>query len=268
MATEDKHPEQVITASEVALAATAAIVGGPVGAAAGLAGVIASKLTAPLERRRIARERRFLNHVAYFLEVDDPEGAAEFVAENATSDEFADVLERGFEQMKRALDPLAEECICLLTAEHLRRPHAHPKEFSACGRLLESSDAQSLRGLETISSAYVEAYSTLPLGTSGILFDSFGIPNQRNAFFFVATYQNPGMHSTSARRDSPPNLLRLLMQMATHGFGTVWQGFGTVAPPELRDGNPSCRHRFTIADVEPMKRLHAVLAPTRTNRPG
>jgi len=92
---KEHRSERIVDATEVALVTTGALVGGPAGAAFGVLGVLANKMILPLDHFRRAREIRFLERVSYFLEANDPEGAAQFVAEHAVDEQFLDALDRG-----------------------------------------------------------------------------------------------------------------------------------------------------------------------------
>lgn len=137
---EKEKSKPIVDATEIALVTTGAIIGGPPGAALGVLGVLANKMVSPLQRFRRAREDKFLERVSHFLEANDAEGAAQSVAEHAADEQFSDALDRGYEKMRRAFDPLAEECICVLVADHIHSGSVTDRRFVRTGNLLEVSD--------------------------------------------------------------------------------------------------------------------------------
>jgi hypothetical protein len=261
----DNDKEFIVDATEVALVTGGAIVGGSVGAGLSVAAALVSKLARSLERRTAQRQTRFLEMVGNYLDANDPHGAATFVDQAVGTDEFADVLERGYERMRRSYDPLAEECICLLTAEHLRVGRPSAREYVAAGALLEASDAPLLLGIHTVVSAYFEAASQHE-STGLILFDSSGIPQTRGPFFFVVNYARGDVIGRSERIDAPPTLKRALTMMDQHGFGSMWHGMGAAAPEDLSEGGPSCRHDFASSDRASIHLLGRCLTPVGKRR--
>ena len=259
---DDDNKKKAVDAAEIALVVTATAIGGPVGSGLSLAGTIAGKLYSSLERQRANRTARFLKRVGFYLEENDPAGAASFVADKAATDEFADVLERGFERMMKAYNPLAEECICLLTAEYLRLHEPIIRDFAACGDLLVASDTDTLSTLSNITSAYFEAYSDGNVGPKGILFDSSGIPKKTGPFFFIVNYVHDNK-IISPTFESHTNLRRVPILMENHGLGRIPHVTVESAPTEMNQGNPQCEYYFGPEDDIPMKRLHSCLAPVR-----
>lgn len=265
--TEEYKSDRIIDATEVALAATGALVGGPAGAALGVLGVLANKMLLPLHHFRRAREVRFLERVSHFLEANDPEGAAQFVAEHAVDEQFLDALDRGYEKMRRAFDPLAEECICVLVADHIRSASVTDRRFIRAGNLLEVADKAILTALSRLCEAYLAAMKPGGPGALGTVFVSKGVPSKRDPFFFVAIYDESKVLGVSNDFEAPANLDRVLLLLANHGFGETVLPF-SESPPEGRDeGDPSSNHVFRPADHVALVGLHRYLAPVRGSTP-
>lgn len=253
----------MIDATEVALVATGAIVGGQGGAALGVLSVLANKMIRPLEHFRRAREGRFLQRVFHFLEANDPDGAAKFVAEHADSEQFSDALDRGYERMRRTFDPFAEECVCVLVADYIGSGSVTDRRFVRTGGLLEVSDKATLATMTLVCEAHLIAIKVNGPGTLGIVFHSGGVPAKKSPFFFVAMYQGPKVIGISEDFEAPTNLERVLAQMGSHDFGETLRGFGHAAPENRGEGAPSSSHQFRPTDQIGMSSLHRYLAPLR-----
>jgi hypothetical protein len=260
---EDKA-KLIVDAAEIALVTTGAIVGGPPGAALGVLGVLANKMVSPLQRFRRRREHRFLERVSHFLEADDAEGAAQFVAEHAADEQFSDALDRGYEKMRRAFDPLAEECICVLVADHIRSGAVTDRRFVRAGNLLEVSDKADLTTINSICEAYVAATRINGAGVLGIVFHCRGVPNKRGPFFFVVAYERSKVITgISENLDAPANFERVVLQMESHGFGETFRGFGESPPDDRKEGGPSSLLELRPSDHAAMLSLYRYLAPVR-----
>lgn len=264
---KEHKSDRVVDATEVALVTTGALVGGPAGAALGVLGVLANKMLLPLQHFRRAREIRFLERVSHFLEANDPEGAALFVAEHAVDEHFLDALDRGYEKMRRAFDPLAEECICVLVADHIRSASVTDRRFVRAGNLLEVSDKAILTALNQLCEAYLAAMKPGGTGTLGTVFVSQGVPSRRDPFFFVAMSHESKVLAVSNDFEAPTNFDRVLLLLANHGFGETSLPFSESAPEGRGEGDPSSIHVFRPADHVAMVSLHRYLAPVRGSTP-
>jgi hypothetical protein len=261
--TEDHRSKPIVDATEIALVTAGAIVGGPPGAALGVLGVLANKMLSPLERFRRARLARFLERVSHFLEENDPEGAAQFVSEHVTDEQFTDALDRGFEKMRRAFDPLAEECICVLVADHVRSGALTDRRFARAGNLLEVSDRAILTTINGICEAYVAATKLTGSGTLGIVFHSRGVPDKRGPFFFVAVYDRSKVIGISDNLEAPANFERVVLLLENHGFGETFRGLGEAPPRDRQEGGPSSLLELRPSDHEAILSLYRYLAPAR-----
>lgn len=264
MTSKDKE-EGVANVAELGLVATGAAIGGPVGAGVGLAAALVAKLPKALQRGRKVREARFVERVAHYLEEDDADGAAEFIASHSETPEFAGTLERGYEAMRRALDPAAEECICLLTADHSRQGRPTDRRFVRAAALLEACDLLRLRTLNLITTAYIAAGEE---GNRRRLFLDFGasVANRPPSFVVIA-FSGREHVGVSGQVFAPKNLRRLLVDLAHYDYGEEWRSGsgGGGLPVEIaklrRYG--TCAFRFLHEHHEAVHALHRYLAPVR-----
>jgi hypothetical protein len=262
----DRKPksEYAVGATELALVTTGAIVGGPAGAAIGVGASVLAKLGSAMNLWRDAKQSQFLSKVSFYLSEDSPEAAAAFINDHANRDEFVDTLERGYVALRRSFDPLAAECICLLTAEHARLGSPPDRTFARAAALLEESDEEDLTTLQEVVAAYVSTVGLGEIAGTRILFASRGTSKDRqDPFFFVAAYREAKPFAISDNVPSRPNLDRVLAHLSHHGFGTIWSGLGASPPPERSEGRPNSVHHFSSADDSRMTDLHTYLAPVR-----
>ncbi len=261
---KDNKSDGVADAAEVGLVVTGAAIGGPVGAGLGVAAVLAAKVPKALRRGKEARLARFINQVVHYLEANDPEGAAEFVALHSETDTFADTLDRGYEAMRRTFDPAAEECICLLTADHARLGKPTDRRFVRAAALLEICDLSMLQTLNSITTAYLSALGEAGHGVLRILFDRHAHP-EMPASFFIEAYDGPTLVGTSEEVPRPDNLERALSHLVQYDYGLSWWGGGTLprGNRHSRGATPSSVHKFKNSDDESMRSLHRYLAPVR-----
>jgi hypothetical protein len=262
---EDRRTQPLVDVVEVGVVATGAVVGGAAGAGLGVAAVLVNKLGSALTAWRLSKQSRFLERVCHYLDEDDPEAAAAFVLRNAETDQFVDTLERGYEAMRRAFDPLAAECLCLLTADHARSGRPTDRRFTRAAALLEQCDRPLLSTLNSVAQAYSDAIAGAATPDRGrTLFSSRGDPEaNRGPFFFVVAYDQPNPIRSSHDVPAPSNLDRALAQMAQNGLGLTWTGLGASPPEERRAGNPNSEHHFHTSDDDRMRDLYRYLAPAR-----
>lgn len=270
MTSKDKD-EGAIDITEVGLVAAGAALGGAAGAGLGVLATLLAKAPKALQRGVMARQVRFIERIAYYLEEQDPAGAAEFIASHSETSEFADTLERGYEAMRRGLDPTAEECICLLTADHARQGRPTDRRFVRAAALLEACDLSMLRTLNAITTSYTSVSTT---GDYRLLFHRGAARRKARglvipASFFIIAYSSDGQDvGISEHTLAPKNLRRALVDLAHHDYGEAFVHKAAKAPVTMPLPGPSvCRHVFPRTYDDAMHALHRYLAPVRRMAP-
>jgi len=240
-------------------AATATTPLAAVGAAAGLAQALASVAGPLLEKRREERARNFLARVAHYLATEDPEAAARFAAGEAETEAFADTLERGYEQIRRAFDPLARECLCLLVAQHALAPDpvSQRGDFVTVGALLERSDEAGLAAADTVASLL----ATFPVEQPGrvVLF----VTRAPAGVFLWTERGAPDRRWTGVKHMRAEVRRSLLSSLAAAGLGFHHTGTGGAPPKGAPQEDASSDFEFTARDAGRMLLLHRCLAPVR-----
>lgn len=265
MTSRNNKEEGAFDVTEVGLVATGAAIGGPAGAALGLGAAFVAKVPKALKRGRATRQARFIERVIHYLEEDDPAGAADFIASKSDTAEFADTLERGYEAMRRALDPATEECICLLTADHARQGRPADRRFVRAAALLEVCDLSMLRTLNLITTAYTamgEESSHRLLYTCKVLSATATVP----PFLVIVAYSGDEQVGMSGIAPAPKNIRRLLIDLAHYDYGDEWpiaiESTQPVGLPVV-GSYAVCNYWFPREHHETILALHRYLAPVR-----
>jgi len=262
---QDKHndlPTMVGQAGAMVDAATGLVaatgVGSALVAAPALVSALAGVVGPALERRRQERGRKYIERVVYHLATQNPEAAASFTSGNADRTEFVDAIERGYEQIRRAFDPLARECICLLVAQHaLAADGRVPSDFVSVGSLLERSDLTDLVCAEAIATKYAELAPRE--NESVVVFQWTG------GIFLVASAGRP-MRFTPNAQVRGDDVRATMTLMAASGIGRLWSGAGDSPPEGAPNAEAGSQYSFVARDRERVQLLSRCLEPVRLAR--
>jgi hypothetical protein len=162
---------------------------------------------------------------------------------------------RGYEHFRRAIDPLARACICILVAQYALDPDPRKlRAFQAVGAFLERSEEPELQIAHVIARLYVDL-ATSAQDSATLFFDA------KNSAIFLSRGIGVTRSPTRAAKVSPDQLRDTLPAMAAAGLGRMWTGLGAEVPAAAPSKNGSSDFSFSPGNRPRMLLLNLCLRP-------